>query len=116
MCRPNFLHRVVILAGSLLLVGLLLPVEQLAHTALAQELPPRPTLTPAEDDDDDEGEPTPVATITASATVALTMTPTPAPPTPVGLPVTGGQAGGGGVWITLAIGLLVCAIGLRRAL
>lgn len=124
MCRPTRLYQVAIIVGCLLLVGLLLPVEPVYHTALAQELPPRPTLTPAEDDDDDGGEPTPTATAIETPTLMPTAIPTAIPtevpptplPTPAHLPVTGRDANGGVMWIVLAIGLVVCAVGLRRAL
>jgi hypothetical protein len=121
------LRQVAIVAGILILVGLLLPIEKLSHPALAQELPPRPTLTPPEEpDDDDDEEPTPIATATPTLaptpTVLPTFTPTPAPPskpaepTPARMPVTGGQSGDGRMWVALAIGLAVCAIAFRRAL
>jgi hypothetical protein len=120
MYRSYSLPYVAIFVGSLLLVGLVLSITQGSHTALAQELPPRPTLTPADEDDGDEEVTTPAATttqaVTQTPTAIPTLTPTQVPPTPMSLPVTGGSAGGGRMWLVLAIGLLVCGIGLRRAI
>lgn len=127
MSRPSMLPRVGILiavfVGSLLLGGLLLPPGDISHSALAQSLPPRPTLTPEESDDDgddddngdDDVEPTPAATATLAPTVSPTLTatpipPTPIPPTPMTMPVTGSSASGGRVWVAIGIGLILSVI------
>ncbi|MEZ4730240.1 MAG: hypothetical protein R3E79_24180 [Caldilineaceae bacterium] len=120
MSKTNSLHRVTSFVGSLLLVGLIVLGEGVSHSALAQTLPPRPTLTSepppdqSDDDDNEEEEPTPVAT--ATVTPAPTFTATPVLPTPITLPVTGGAASDGIIWVMIGMGLLVSSLGTTYAL
>lgn len=116
MHRTNSLKGVASLITGLLLVWLILPSGEVSRSALAQTLPPRPTLTPEpptprpehhQNHDEATDSPTPVAT--------ATLAPMPAPPPPITLPVTGGSSGNGGGWIALGIGLVVGGAGIRRA-
>lgn len=126
MTRLYALKPIRIVAVSLLLAGCVLAAGALSHPALAQEPPPRPTLTPPaeepDDPDDDQPSPSPTPAATATPTPPPPPPPTPTaiPPTPAQMPVTGGPAHSGSMGVMIAIGLVIAALvgstGIGRAL